>query len=163
MRVYEDSVDHVADFREAAQQVFTAPLLWRWAFISLLFLSLSWTGCAHGSDGVRQACASTNESLSVGYQAFTTWYRLDQQTIRDLAKTDLFAAKRRLEAHEPIALKVLSALDVARHATGAFCTPAVFDAVEHGARDRAALLRDLAAVAVDVATATAAIAAEVTR
>lgn len=131
---------------------------------SLLLVGLLCSlGCAHGADGVRQACASTNESLSAGYQAFTTWYRLDQQTIRELAKTDVAAAKHRLEAHEPIAMRVLSALDVARHASGAFCTDSVFAAVDNGGRDRAELLRDLAAVALDVAKATATITTEVTR
>lgn len=115
-------------------------------------------GCAHGSDGVRQACSNANDGLAIGYRTFTAWYRVEQQQIRAAIPSSPAAAQRRLDLIEPIAVKVLEVLDKSRYAAEAACTENVFAAVDAGTKDRAALLSALATVAADVAAATAKIA-----
>lgn len=122
----------------------------------LLFAVLGSSACAHGSDGVRQACASTMTAAAAGYQAFTTWYKIDQAAIRAVAATDKPSARRTLEAHEPIAARILASLDVARDSIGATCSDSVFDAIDAGQRkDTAALIAHLTQIAADVTTAAA--------
>lgn len=131
----------------------------RWLLLGLLAIVVNLdAGCAHGSDGVRQACSNANEGITIGYRTFTSWYRVEQQQIRATIPGAPVAAQRRLDLIEPIALKVLETLDKAKIATGAACTENVFAAVDAGTKDRALLMTSLAAIAADVASATAKIA-----
>lgn len=116
-----------------------------------LILLLPMLACAHGSDGVRQACANTNSVLEGSYRSFTAWYKLDQAVIRERAKTDQEGAVRMLAEHEPIARKTLTAFDIAKAAKIGYCSEGVFAAIDAGQRkDRAAIIAALLQIASDL-------------
>lgn len=126
-----------------------------------LFMALQIEACAHGSDGVRQACTVNSEALGNAYRVFAVWYAADQAAIRELNKTDPVLARITYEKHEPIARRVLSRLDMASVAAPAYCSNNVFTAIDAGKRkDRAALVVALAALASEIASAMATINAE---
>lgn len=112
--------------------------------------------CAPGTNGLRQACANTDEILTGSYNLTASWYHSDQLRILDKAKTDKAAAQSMLEQDEKIASKVLGSLDAATSAKRTICD--LIPAIDAGLKkDIPSLILSLLQIAADVRTAVAAL------
>jgi hypothetical protein len=127
----------------------------------IVALLVSAVGCAHGSDGVRQGCASTADAVGGGYKLLGGWIQVDQAAIREIGRTDKVAGELAFIKHQRTATRLLVALDVHRAKIRALCTKRMFDAIDAGERkDTAEILAQLAGVTADIAATTAEIAKE---
>lgn len=128
--------------------------LWTLAAIAGLVGLL--TCCAPGTNGLRQACANTDELLTSSYNLAASWYHADQARIRDKATTDKAQAEAMLEADEKIASKVLGSLDAAVSSKRAICD--LIPAIDAGMKKNVpSLILSLLQIASDVRSAVAAL------
>jgi hypothetical protein len=86
--------------------------------VKALLLALAClAGCAHGSDGARQAEATANGLIGVGYRAVTAHAHAESDAIVALASAgNPDDAQKRLDAERALTSKALQVLDVASDA-----------------------------------------------
>lgn len=95
-----------------------------------LGLALAMAGCAPGTDGLRQACATEERTLAGGYESAAAWYRAKIQAAKDLAPSDGKAASASLSKATATYDKALAAFDAAGAAAKTQCSLA--DAIDAG-------------------------------
>jgi hypothetical protein len=116
-------------------------------------------GCAPGVDGLRQACATTDDVITSGYQSVVSWDHTVGAAIRsDVAAvsaetkptaTEISSLRDRLATHQGIVNKVLAALDAAVSAKKAAC--GLIPAIESGQKkDVPSLIQAVVQVAANV-------------
>ena len=118
----------------------------REAFLGLciaVLLALAATGCAHGTDGLRQGCATADVTLEGGYSVTGALIRADLPATRAQGDT------AKLQRHEAAFGAALGYLDAARASKDAICKTA--DAIDAGAKgDVPALVAKLVEVGLEI-------------
>lgn len=111
-------------------------------------IALAGSGCAHGTDGLRQGCANADVTLEGGYSMAGALIKADLPATRALGD----AAK--LKSHEAAFTAALSGLDDARATKDSICKMA--DTIDAGgAGDVSALVAQLIQVAANIEKAVA--------
>lgn len=123
--------------------------------VLLLGLGLSLSACAPGTDGLRQACATTDEVLTGAYQASSALYHQHEQNLKaQVTPQNLADIKAKWEHDAALYDKVLAALDAATASKSAVC--ALAPAIDAGLKkDIAALIVQVVAIADQVRKAVA--------
>ena len=123
------------------------------ALVGALLLSAALlAGCAPGTDGLRQACATEQRALSGAYESGAAWYRAKIHMAETLASTDPKSAAVGLEAAKATHAKLRAALAIADATAETQCRLA--DAIDAGEkRDVKALIAAVGAVTAQIADA----------
>lgn len=109
----------------------------------LLLPALLASGCAHGTDGLRQGCANADVTIEGAYSVTGALVKVDLPQVRATGDT------AKLQRHEAAFGKTLGFLDSARSSKDAVCRAA--DAIDAGAkRDLPSLMAQLVQIAADV-------------
>jgi hypothetical protein len=81
-------------------------------FVSLALVCLA--GCAHGSDGARQAEAAANAAIGAGYRSLNVYANAESKVIQEMAQAgNPAAAQEKLDALRALSKKAFATLDTA--------------------------------------------------
>jgi hypothetical protein len=139
----------IASLPGVASKDFALPgELSKFAFLPIFFAAAAAlaSGCAHGTDGLRQTCSNTDRVLAgvAGFAEATV--KTDLPALR--AQLPALGVAARLRAHELAFGKAVSSLDAARSSKDAVC--ALAPAIDAGMKaDVGGLIGQVAAIALD--------------
>lgn len=115
----------------------------------LLLALVCLAGCAHGSDGARQAEYNTNAVIGAGYRATRVYIRAQAEAIDKYAEENPVKAQMDLNALGALANKALQALSVA--ADGADSIDAAIGVAEAAKqKDYSGIISKLVQIGADV-------------
>jgi hypothetical protein len=117
----------------------------------LLLGALGASGCAHGADGLRQACTATDTVLATAYQTTAKIYHVRKEALKaQIPTAGPAGVKQQWDLAHEVVDKVLAGLDAVSDTKTAVC--ALIPAVEAGQRkDVASLVAQLTALGPTVA------------
>lgn len=114
-----------------------------------LAMAFSMAGCAPGTDGLRQACATEERTLAGGYESAAAWYRAKLEAAKTLSSSDPKAAVSKIDAASSYYNKAISAFDAGGAAAKTQCSLA--DAIDAGEKhDVKALISQVGAITSNV-------------
>jgi hypothetical protein len=114
---------------------------------------VSITGCAHGSDGARQAEAVANAAIGAGYRSLNAYASAESKVIQEMAQAgNVAAAQEKLDALQALSKKAFATLDTASEGVDAV-DAAIGIAEAAKSKDYSAIIAKLVQVGLDVVAA----------